>query len=119
LAAGLVDAVMLATQVECPVRLEVPVVDDGAEPEDGLGSLDAPPGAGDIEPVADQVAGRAFYHSGGDRPAGRECLVVAQVFLVGGQVAHARIYADPIAVAERDCRGGRVTRAAVGRSRDL
>jgi len=44
---------MLAAQVKCPVRLEVPVVDDGAEPEDGLGALDAPPGAGDIEAVAD------------------------------------------------------------------
>lgn len=28
---------MLAADVECPVRLEVPVVDDGAESEDGLG----------------------------------------------------------------------------------
>jgi hypothetical protein len=42
---------MLAAQVKCPVRLEVddigiiPVVDDGAEPEDGLSSLDAPPAA--------------------------------------------------------------------------
>jgi hypothetical protein len=49
-----VDAVILAAQVECPVRLGIiPVVDDGAEPEDGLGSLDAPPGAGDIEAVGD------------------------------------------------------------------
>ena len=40
---------MLAAQVKCPVRLEVPVVDDGAEPEDGLGSLDAPPGAGSTD----------------------------------------------------------------------
>jgi hypothetical protein len=47
LVAGLVDALVLAADMECPVRLEVPVVDDGAEPEDGLGSLDAPPGAGD------------------------------------------------------------------------
>jgi hypothetical protein len=36
-----VDAIVLAAHVECPLRLEVPVVDDGAEPEDGLGSLDA------------------------------------------------------------------------------
>ena len=55
MAAGLVDAVMLAAHVKCPVRLEVPVVDHGAEPEDGLGSLDAPPGAGDIEVITDQV----------------------------------------------------------------
>jgi hypothetical protein len=52
---GLVDAVMLAADVECPVRLEVPVADDGAEPEDGLGSLDTPPGAGDIEAITDRV----------------------------------------------------------------
>lgn len=46
---------MLAVDVECLVRLEVPVVDDGAEPEDGLGSLGTPPGAGDIEAVTDQA----------------------------------------------------------------
>jgi len=75
----------------------IPVVDDGTEAEDGLGSLDAPPGAGDIEAVTDQVAARAFYHSGGDRPAGCECLVVAQVPLVAGQVAHAFLHAGPLA----------------------
>jgi len=48
-----VDAIVLAAQVECPARLEVPVVDDGAKPEDGLGSLDAPPGAGDGEAITD------------------------------------------------------------------
>jgi hypothetical protein len=48
-----VDAIVLAAHVECPVRLEVPVVDDDAEPEDGLGSLDAPPGAGDGEAITD------------------------------------------------------------------
>lgn len=58
--AALVDAVMLAAHVECPVRLEVPVVDDGAEPEEGLGSLHAPPGAGDAETVADQMPARAL-----------------------------------------------------------
>ena len=53
LVAGLVDAIVLAADMECPVRLEVLIVDDGAEPEDGLGSLDAPPGAGDIEAITD------------------------------------------------------------------
>ena len=32
LVAGLVDAVVLVADMECPVRLEVPVVDDSAEP---------------------------------------------------------------------------------------
>jgi hypothetical protein len=36
---------------------------------------------------------RALYYSGRDRPAGRECLVVAQVLRVVGQVAHARLHA--------------------------
>src|ERR1700746_951272 len=90
---GLVYAVVLAAQVKCPVRLEVPVVDDGAEPEDGLGALEAPPGAGDVEAVADQVAGCAFDDAGGDRPSGGECLVVVQVLHVVGQVAHARFHA--------------------------
>jgi hypothetical protein len=36
---------------------------------------------------------RALDYSGRDRPAGRECLVVAQVLRVVGQVAHARLHA--------------------------
>ena len=35
-----------------------PFVDDGAEPEDGLGSLDAPPGAGDGEAITDHMPAR-------------------------------------------------------------
>jgi hypothetical protein len=50
-----------------------------------------------LEAVADQVPARAFYHSGGDRPAGCECLVVAQVLLAAGQVARACLHAGPLA----------------------
>src|SRR5690348_9501306 len=38
-------------------------------------------------------AGTVLYYSGRDRPAGRECLVVAQVLRVVRQVAHARLHA--------------------------
>ncbi len=79
-----VDAVVLAAQVKCPVGFEVPVADDGAEPEEGLGALETPAGAGDVEAVADQMPGRAFHYSGGHRPAGGECLVAAQVLLAAG-----------------------------------
>lgn len=47
------DAVMLLGEVVRPVGTEVPVVLQGAEPQDGLGALDAPPGAGDVETVTD------------------------------------------------------------------
>jgi hypothetical protein len=65
-----VDAVVLAARVECPVRLEVSVVEDGAEPEDGFGPGQPSADARDVEAVADQVPARSFDHSGGDRPPG-------------------------------------------------
>jgi len=53
----LVDALVFLGEMELPVAVEVAVGDQGAEFEDGLGALQAPAGAGDVEPVADQVAG--------------------------------------------------------------
>jgi hypothetical protein len=55
LVAGLVDASVFLAQVELPVGGEVAVGPQGAQFEDGFGAVQAPPGAGDVEPVADQV----------------------------------------------------------------
>src|SRR5260370_12622103 len=96
LVAGLVDGIVVAGGMECPGRLEVVIVDGGGEPEDGLGARDAPPGAGDAESVTDEMPACALHYSSGDRPAGRECLVVAQVLLVVRQVAHARVHAGSL-----------------------
>jgi hypothetical protein len=49
----------------------IPVVDDGAEPEDGLGSLHAPPGACDIEAVADHSLNNQHELEGSDVATGQ------------------------------------------------
>ena len=45
-----VDAFVLAAEVEAPVVLEVAAGDDGAELENGLGSVQAPPRARYVHP---------------------------------------------------------------------
>jgi hypothetical protein len=59
--AGLVDALVFLGEVE-PVGGEVAVAPQGAQLEDGLGALEAPAGAGDVEPVADKVPAGSFDH---------------------------------------------------------
>src|SRR5690242_4166610 len=68
----LVVALVLAGDVPVPVVAEVAVGGVGAQPEDGLGSLQAPAGAGDAHPVLDEVGAGAFDDAGGDRPAVRQ-----------------------------------------------
>lgn len=79
------NAVVFAVKVIGPVPAEVAVADDGAEPEDGLGSCQSPPGSGDLQAVADQVPGGSLDYAGGDRPALFQCVVVAQVVAVAGR----------------------------------
>lgn len=87
---------MLAVEVIAPVGREVSTGSHSAEFQDGFGSGQAPPGAGDVQPVADQVAAGALDDAGGDRPAILQRLVVAQVFDMAGQVTDAGI--DPAAL---------------------
>src|SRR5258706_4340547 len=94
------DAMMLLGEVERPVGVEVPVVLWGAESQDGLGALDAPPGAGDVETIADQVPAGAFHDPCRDRPARGQRHVVAQVLLLVHQVAHACVDASSLAVCQ-------------------
>jgi hypothetical protein len=91
LVAGLVDTSVLLGAVEAPVGVEVAVAPQRAQLEDGLGALEAPAGAGDVEPVADQVPAGPLDHAGGDRPAAAERGVVAEELPLGGQVADAGI----------------------------
>lgn len=82
---------MFAGEVVSPVLGEVAVVVESAEFEDGFGAGQAPAGAGDVEPVADQVAAGALDGAGGDRPASRQRGVVAELTQVPGQVAGAGV----------------------------
>jgi hypothetical protein len=63
---------VLAVEVESPVRFEVAVGDDSSEGEDGFRAVQAPSGASDREAVGDEVAACVFDDSGRDRPAGVE-----------------------------------------------
>jgi hypothetical protein len=86
--------------VEAPVLVEVAVGDHGAQGEDGFGTLQAPAGSGDVEPVADQVAAGSLDDTGRDGPACGQGLVVAEVVVLGGQVADARVGAGPLVTGE-------------------
>ncbi|MFD0857259.1 hypothetical protein ACFQ07_33960 [Actinomadura adrarensis] len=78
---------MFLGEVMGPVGVQVTVADDGAELEDRLGSGQPPPGAGDLQAVADQMTSRSFDDAGGDRPPAGQGVVVMQVVAVAGQVA--------------------------------
>jgi hypothetical protein len=60
------------------------LLDAGVEPLALTGEVAAP-----VEPVADQVAAGSLDDPGRDGPAGSQGLVVAQVLVLGGQVADA------------------------------
>jgi hypothetical protein len=81
---------VLLGEVEVPVLVEVAVADDGAQGEDCLCSVEAPSGAADVEAVGDVAAG-ALDDPGGDGPALREGLVVAEAAEPGGEVAGAGV----------------------------
>ena len=65
---------------------EVPGGCDGPEGEDGLGGVQAPPGAGDIHSILDEVPAGPFDAPGGDRPASGQGSGVVQVGRLVGQV---------------------------------
>ena len=63
---------VLARFVEVPVRIEVAAGAQRPELQYRLGPDQAPAGAGQFHPVADQVPARPFDHAGGDGIARRE-----------------------------------------------
>ena len=91
---------MFAGQVVAPVVVVIAVGDDGAQGKDRFGALESPPGSGDVEPVADQVTACSFDDAGGDGPSRGQGLVVAQVLVLAGQVADARVSAGPLGAGE-------------------
>ena len=90
------DAAVFAVEVVTPVGVEVAVADQGTEFQDGLGSGQAPAGAGDLQAVADQVAAGSFDDPGGDGPARGQRLVVAQELVLAGEIADAGVGAGPL-----------------------
>jgi hypothetical protein len=95
-----VDASVFPGEVEAPVGVEVAVGPQCPQLEDGFGAVQAPAGAGDVEPVADKVPAGPFDHAGGDRPAAGQGGVVAQRLPLGGEVADAGIDAAALVGGE-------------------
>jgi hypothetical protein len=92
---------VLAGEVVAPVLFEVAVADDGAEGEDGFGSVQASSRAADVEAVGDEVPAGALDDAGRDGLALREGLVVAQVLVPGVQVAGSSSFGpDGVAASE-------------------
>ena len=109
-----VDAFVLAAEVEAPVVVEVAGGDEGAEFQDGLGAFEAPSRARDVHSVLDDVPAGAFDDPGGDGPAFGQRGGVVQVVLLVLQVAGALVGAGAL--------GGRVAvggGAAADPGRDL
>src|SRR5205823_8514437 len=84
---GVVDAFVLAAEVEAPVVLEVAAGDDGAELENGLGAFESPSRACYVHSVLDDVPAGSFDDPGSDGPALGEGGGVVQVVLLVVQVA--------------------------------
>src|SRR5438552_10488861 len=93
------DAMMLLGEVERPVRVEVPVVLQGAEFQDGLGAFDAPPGAGDVETITDQVPACAF-----DGAIKLHLLLPSFEFVLGAGTRRVGLEARPRSRQRRGCR---------------
>src|SRR5260221_1064626 len=97
---GTVDALLFLGEVIGPVGVEVAVSGEGAESEDGFGTVEAPTGAGDVHAIFDQVAACAFDDAGGDRPALLQGVGVAEVGALVGEVAGAGISGFALVKAE-------------------
>src|ERR1035437_2289241 len=91
--------VAVAVLVVVHVWAEVAVDDDGAELEDGLGAVGGPSGACDSESVFDDESAGALDHAGGDRPAAGQCLVVAHVPVVVGEVGDGLVHVGEVEAA--------------------
>src|SRR6266851_2861287 len=98
--AGQVNVVAVADFVVVHVVVEV-AVDDGAELEDDFGAVGGPPRSGNSEAVFDDEPACSLDHSGGDRPAGGEGLVIVHVRVVVRQVGDC-----PVDVGEVQVAGG-------------
>ena len=93
-------------RVIAPVLVEFTVGDEGAELEDGLGSVESPSGPCDVHSVFDQVTAGALDYPAGDRPAFGEGSGVVQVLVLGGEVAGAGVGVGAFALGGRVAEGG-------------
>src|SRR5712691_9123878 len=66
---GVVDAFVLAAEMEAPVGVEVAAGEQGAEFQDGLGAFESPSCARYVHSVLDDVPAGALDDPGGDGPA--------------------------------------------------
>jgi len=82
-------AQVLPLEVEPPVRLEMAARSHGAQSQNGLGSWDAPAGAGDIEPVVDEMSAGTLDDPGRDGQTRMQVGVVVEHVALGDQIVGA------------------------------
>ena len=92
-----VDAFVLAAEVEAPVGVEVAGGNERAELQDGLGAFEAPSCARYVHSVLYDAPARTLDYPGGDGPAFLQRGGVVQVVLLVVQVAGALVGAGPSA----------------------
>ena len=94
-------AVFFLLEVVGEVVIQVAGAVQGTEPEDGLGAVQAPSGAGDFHAVFDDPPGRALDETAGHGPSGGEERGVVQVVLlmleVGGAFVGAGAFGGAVA----------------------
>ena len=83
---------VLAGLMEGPVFIEVLAGAQGAQPQDGFGAREAPPGTGHIHAVFDQMPARPFNDPRRNGHSLREVAVVLQIGRIRKQVAGADIH---------------------------
>lgn len=74
-------AMMLAVRMEIPVVIEATALHEGAELEDGLGALPAPPCVGEVEAVVDERSTGALDDACRDGRTGQQQQVVVHQVL--------------------------------------
>jgi len=109
-----VDSLVFLGKVPDPVLVEVAVADHGAEFENGLGAVEAPAGAGDVEAVLDQMSAGALDDPGGDRPTEGQSGGIVQVGLLVGQVRDGPVDAGRFVVGQVGGVGGEICQDVIG-----
>src|SRR5205814_182437 len=80
------------------------------EREDGLCSVQAPAGAGDVHAVLHEVAAGALDDAGGDGPTRGQCGGVIKVFLLVEQVGRGGVGAPALLGGQSSAGGGAADR---------
>jgi len=80
-------APVLLVFVEGPVFVKVTTGAQRPQPQDRLRARETPAGSGNVHAVLDQMSAGSLDHTGGNRKAGCQVLVIAQIRFVAEQIS--------------------------------